>query len=329
METLINPTLETTGSFKFEDSLKGQMTSAHPHMDEEGNLYSYLTEIGFKSYYHIYTAAAGSNERRLIASIPTKEFAYIHSFGMTPNYIIFMEYPLVALPLKFRLLNKPFIEKFNWKEERGTLIHLIHKTTGEVHTIRTDPFFCFHHINAFEEKGEIFFDLITYEDASIINHLYLEKLRASDPFLAAGKLWRFSIPASKDRVDKRQLTDLPVELPRINYSKVNTRPYRYLYAAANLEAGNFLDALVKIEVNSGKEVIWRQEACYPGEPVFVQAPAAESEDEGVILSVVLDAHKKTSFLLILDAGNLQEIARAEVEQHIPFGFHGQFLTSAL
>ena len=208
--------LETKGIFKFDDALKGQMTSAHPHVDEEGNLYSYLTEVGYKSYYHIYRAPAGSLQRELIASIPTKEFAYIHSFGMTHNYVIFMEYPLVALPLKFRFMDKPFIEKFSWKEERGTLIHLVNKTSGEVSTIRTDAFFCFHHINAFEEKGEIIFDLITYEDASIVYHLYLEKLRTRDPFLAAGKLWRFSIPASKDRVDKRQLTDLPVELPRIN-----------------------------------------------------------------------------------------------------------------
>ena len=53
-------------------------------------------------------------------------------------------------------------------------------------------------------------------------------------------------------------------------------------------------------------------------------PEAEHEDDGVLLSVVLDAGAGTSFLLVLDAADLSELARAEVPHHIPFGFHGQF-----
>ncbi len=48
------------------------------------------------------------------------------------------------------------------------------------------------------------------------------------------------------------------------------------------------------------------------------------EDDGVLLSVVLDADAGTSFLLVLDARDLSELARAEAPHHIPFGFHGQF-----
>jgi carotenoid cleavage dioxygenase-like enzyme len=58
--------------------------------------------------------------------------------------------------------------------------------------------------------------------------------------------------------------------------------------------------------------------------VFVAAPEAGDEDEGVLLSVVLDNRTGNSFLLVLDARSLDEMARAEVPHHIPFGFHGQF-----
>jgi carotenoid cleavage dioxygenase-like enzyme len=61
-----------------------------------------------------------------------------------------------------------------------------------------------------------------------------------------------------------------------------------------------------------------------GEPVFVAAPQATHEDDGVILCVVLNANKGTSFLLVLEANSFAEIARAEVPHHIPFGFHGQY-----
>ena len=44
----------------------------------------------------------------------------------------------------------------------------------------------------------------------------------------------------------------------------------------------------------------------------------------MLLSVVLDAEAERSFLLVLDAADLPELARAEVPHHIPFGFHGQF-----
>jgi len=39
---------------------------------------------------------------------------------------------------------------------------------------------------------------------------------------------------------------------------------------------------------------------------------------------VLDASRRTSYLLVLDARDLTEIARASVPHHIPFGFHGLY-----
>jgi carotenoid cleavage dioxygenase-like enzyme len=69
---------------------------------------------------------------------------------------------------------------------------------------------------------------------------------------------------------------------------------------------------------------WSEDDCYPGEPVFVATPDAVKEDDGLILSVVLDATNNKSFLLVLDAVTFLEVARAEVPHPIPFGFHGQY-----
>jgi hypothetical protein len=48
---------------------------------------------------------------------------------------------------------------------------------------------------------------------------------------------------------------------------------------------------------------------------------------GVLLSVVLDAPANNSYLLLLDACDLSEMARATVPQHVPFGFHGAYIRS--
>ena len=47
---------------------------------------------------------------------------------------------------------------------------------------------------------------------------------------------------------------------------------------------------------------------------------------GVLLSVVLDGDRNTSFLLVLGATTFTELARAQAPHVVPFGFHGQYFT---
>ena len=59
--------------------------------------------------------------------------------------------------------------------------------------------------------------------------------------------------------------------------------------------------------------------------MFVARPEADAEDDGVLLSVVFDSSSGRSFLVVLDAADLSELARAEAPHGIPYGFHGQFV----
>jgi carotenoid cleavage dioxygenase-like enzyme len=122
-------------------------------------------------------------------------------------------------------------------------------------------------------------------------------------------------------VRSEPLTDGSLELPRIDYGRRNTRDYAYAYFTG--ADGDWIDSLVKVDVRDGSRSEWREDGCYPGEPVFVREPNAGAEDGGAVLSVVLDANAGRSFLLVLDAGTFEELARAEAPHHIPFGFHGQ------
>jgi beta,beta-carotene 9',10'-dioxygenase len=49
---------------------------------------------------------------------------------------------------------------------------------------------------------------------------------------------------------------------------------------------------------------------------------------GVLLSVVLDAKAAASFLVVLDASNLTELARATAPHVVTFGFNGGFFPRA-
>lgn len=74
---------------------------------------------------------------------------------------------------------------------------------------------------------------------------------------------------------------------------------------------------------------WHEENCYPSEAQFLPKPLkagddkVTEEDAGVLLSIVMDSARSTSFLLVLDAKDLTVLARVELGKLIPISFaHG-------
>lgn len=319
-------TLRTLGPLTDNEKLQGQISTAHPHVDfRRGSSFFYRIELARKSRYHLFDLPARSGRPvRPVGSVSIDEPAYIHSFGMSERYAILVECPLVTTPLKQMLRGRPYIENYVWKPERGTHFWVLSKDDGQlIGHFEAEPFFAFHHVNAFEQGNELIVDLVTYPDAAIIEAFYLDKLRNRSE-ISTGRLRRYRLNPTNRAVDGEWLSNESLEFPRINYQTLNTRPYRYVYGTGNRLPGNFHDQLVKIDVEDGAPTTWAEEGCYPGEPVFVPSPDRSKEDRGIILSVVLDAKKETSFLLVLDAESFEERARAEVLHHIPFGLHGHY-----
>jgi carotenoid cleavage dioxygenase-like enzyme len=305
----------------------GQLSTAHPHADRaSGSMLNYAAKLGPTSSYRFFEVAPGGQRPvtpRVIGSLPVKEPAYMHSFGLTERWLVLAEFPFVVNPLALALSGRPYIENYRWKPERGTRFTLVDRATGEASTgFETDACFAFHHVNAYEEDGEVVVDLCALPDAGVIEDLYLERLREGGS-VARSELTRFRLRLADRSVSRERLCDGGLELPRINYGRCNARPYRYAWGN-DLGASGWFEQIVKVDTADGGRISWSQPDCYPGEPVFAARPGAEQEDGGVLLSVVLDASAGTSFLLVLDAGDLGELARAEVPHHIPFSFHGQF-----
>lgn len=314
-------TLETAG-VAYE--APGLLTTAHPHLDRaSGGMLNYAAKLGPRNRYRFFRVPPGGDKPQVFAELPVKQPAYMHSFGLTERWLVLAEFPLVVNPISIPLSGRPYIENYRWKPERGTKITLIDRQSGEATgPFETDPFFCFHHVNAYEENGSVVVDACTFEDAQIVEDLYLDRLREGKP-VARAELRRFRIDLSSRRVATEQLAE-GLELPRINYGRSNERPYRYVWGID--QKSGWLDRIVKVDVAERRTIEWREDGCSPGEPVFVAAPDGEDEDDGVLLSVVFDARSGRSFMLVLDAADLGELARAETPHHIPYGFHGQFVS---
>ncbi len=301
----------------------GQLSTAHPHMDRSTKgMLNYAAKLGPRSSYRFFLLRPGSSKPELLATKPVREPAYMHSFGLTERWLVLAEFPFVVNPPRLAFSGRPYIENYRWKPELGTRFHLFDRATGKAAgPFEAEARFGFHHVNSYEEDGEVVVDMCTYSDPGIVEDLYLERLRAGKP-IAPAYLERFRISPEAGTVSGERLIEEPIELPRINYGRCNERPYRYAWGVG--AGGGWIDRIVKADVVERRSTTWSEEGCFPGEPVFVAAPDADEEDEGVLLSVVLDGRKGNSFLLVLDARSLDELARAEVPHHIPFGFHGQF-----
>lgn len=118
------------------------------------------------------------------------------------------------------------------------------------------------------------------------------------------------------------------EAPMINYAKNNGKDYRFVYGLnLNFDTPH---SITKMDIHNPLDVIEQsyddsKELRWPAEPVFVPNPNAESEDDGVLVTMVM-SDESNDFLSILDAKDLKELARANMPDGVKgsFTFHGFF-----
>jgi carotenoid cleavage dioxygenase-like enzyme len=324
-------TLATVGVSGWDDSTFGRMTTVHPHLDAaRGEGYNLVTRYGAVSRYVLrrFSTLDPSLASSTLASHRAAQPAYLHSFGMSARYLVIAEFPFVVNPVSLLLWLRPYIENFRWKPQRGTRFHVVERETGRsVGTYETDAFFAFHHVNAFEDGDDLVVDLVGYDDASIIDAFYVSRLEDESNELPLGTLRRFRLPVSGGTrpVVAETLSTTCIELPSFDSSRMSMRAdLRFVYGVGLHDRKGFYDQLVKIDLTDGSTRTWHEPGHFPGEGVFAGRPGRTAEDDGVILSVVLDAGQGTSYLLVLDAATFTEVARAGLPHPVLFGYHGQF-----
>ena len=322
-------TLKTLGVFNYDSKINRHVTTVHPQIDKKsGNNYNITTRFNRISQYRILEIRESQNPG-LVAALPAKEVSYMHSFGMSPDYFIITEFPFMVNPLNILFSGKPFIENYQWKPERGTVFYVINRHTGAlVNKLKTDAFFAFHHVNAFEESGLLYVDIVCYPDAGIINAFYLDRIKENKQVLPVGEFRRYRIDHRTGHIEYEVLGDEGLELPRFDEDGYHMDGrYRYVYGVGvhRDQPQSFYNQLVKLDLLSRSSVAWYEAGSYPGEGIFIGKPGQTAEDEGVLLSVVLNEVRENSFLLVLDAATMKEIGRAEVPHPILFGYHGAYL----
>ncbi|KAI9188370.1 hypothetical protein H9P43_002761 [Blastocladiella emersonii ATCC 22665] len=357
------PAAMPASRFSYTDlhpGLRGELSAAHHQEDPvTGDVYQFLVDPAGTAptlcVFHLRPDLPMGG--RVLATVPLEYASYMHSFSMTKRHLVFIVQPYYLGWFGAKALLAPSLfDALEWDPKRRATFLVIDRASGAVvrQLPAADPLFAFHTINAWDvesryadEPEAIELEVCGYDHPGIVRRMMVDAmcptLRETSAVSAAeagrvalsdlATLRRYLIPLrDEDASAGVRYTQIGpargLELPRFHSGRAGL-PTRFVYGLLNAlqssKAAGWMVGLAKVDTVACEQVEWSALGMHPGEPVFVPRPGATDEDDGVVLSVVLDTQRGTSFLLVLDARLFTEVARAEVPSAVPIGFHGSFL----
>merc|ERR1712088_741983 len=278
--------------------MEGISMSSPDHWRREVNKDSSLqfhmiyNPITMKADFALYRFHSTWEEREVVSKFPIPHMSVIHMFSNTENYAVVALYPVA---MDFWGMPEHHFHPFETlrKLDDPTRFYLINLHDGSViDGFQTDDpalVFSTHHMNAWEEGGEIVFDL------------------ACNPWDAMATY--MDIPRMMNQ-----------SLSNNNY---NGRKNRFAYGWVSIDY--WRQTLVKKDLeDTMNDKMWSQNSHYPGEVFFIPRPGVEAEDDGVLVTVVFDGEQKRSYLLLLDGQTFTEVNRSYLPFKVPFSFHGNW-----
>ncbi|KAJ5759347.1 hypothetical protein N7520_006503 [Penicillium odoratum] len=333
--------------------LGGPLSAAHPRSDPAtGDVFNFNLTPGPTSTYRVFHVSASTGKTSILATFPGTP-AYIHSLNITEDYVV--------LCVWNSHVNVQMLSQGSFKDTimptdptQPATWYVIDRKHGRglVATYESPAFFCFHTVNAFQEQSkedptkiDIVADLVRIDSSNFLDFVLYENMKSSlptakafannrgDDMRTAFSQFRLpNLPSEPNSEILRATMEwssgkaFSPELPTMN-PKFATKKHRYTYATSFRGESTLTDGIVKFDSENQETSLWAHHGQSPGEPIFVANPAGVDEDDGVLLSVVLDGSRNHSYLLCLDARNMTELGRATMKGAVGFGFHGQHVST--
>lgn len=317
----LSPDLERARVHDFDGALSSPMT-AHPKVDPDtGELVFFGYDVFGPPFLRYHTVdRTGALTRTEEIELPRATM--IHDFGVTATRAVFLDLPVIFdLDMAGAGRRLPF----RWLPEAGARVGVMPRTGSGADTrwIGIDPVYVFHVLNAYDEGDAVVMDVVRYDSA--FDTAPGEVIASTSPSLA-----RWTIDPVARRVSEQRLDDLSVEFPRIDDAVAGLH-HRYGYCTSLDVLDTRAPAgLVKYDLlRDAAERFDPGEHRYAGEAIFVRAADGHGEDEGWVLTMVYDATRDASDLVILDATSFSgpPVATVQLPARVPFGFHGSWVPS--
>jgi all-trans-8'-apo-beta-carotenal 15,15'-oxygenase len=338
--------LITLGESRLDSSMES--FTAHPKIESDtGRLIGFSTQLGLQSSQ--LTFYEWNDDWKLLnkKKVNVPGFGFYHDFAITPNYYILFQGPVDFTPWKFLLGLCSAAECMTYRKDRPAQIILIPRNSyAPLKQIYVKSGFVFHFANAFESTGEtVTIDVVRVPDlflggigeASKNNKSVVEQVDYESQ-VPKSCLYRYRIDVSNLRcLEEHIVLDRQVEFPIVHPSRIGKR-HDIVYLGINdgIDQVSPIQGVAKLNLTSGAVETWIPKPFeFAVEPIFIPRSTATNsqenageceEDDGYLITLVLDGKQNSSYYAILDARRVQDgpICTIPLPIAIPHGLHGMW-----
>jgi carotenoid cleavage dioxygenase len=294
--------------------------TAHPKVDPvTGDVHAIAYHWSLPHLEYIVIGSDGVV--RQVEPIEVSDGPMVHDCSITERWMVVYDLPVV-FHLDDAMNGVRF--PYSWSETHGARVGLVPLggRGSDVRWFDVAPCYTFHPLNAHDDGDLVVLDIVRYPKMFDAHRL--------GPDDGAPQLWRWTIDTVTGQAREEQLTDVPLEFPRVD-ERVVGRRHRYGYATeVSRTAGvnGFGGRLVRIDAATGDAVpIDLGPGQRSGEWVMVPRHAGAAEDDGWLLSLVYDPAVDRSDLVVLSATDPSAgpVATVKLPGRVPMGFHGNWI----
>ncbi len=314
-------TLETHGVETFNKTLDSKVM-AHVKIDnttKEMMFFDYGPQPPWLTYGVV--GADGNVKHFTTIELPAPRLP--HDLGITENYSILMDLPLYHSAEALNsgkssiFFNRDMPSRFCILPRLGT--------NNSARWFEAEPCYIYHVINSWEEGDDIILDAsVTINPTPQKDYASkMEKLNAYLRLEASVKRYKFNLKTGT--TTEYWLDDEFTEFPLVNADVIGKKSrFAYLQHFDNSNIMRF-DGLTKFDTQTQQsETYWYGDGVFGSESPFIPSGKTNDEDDGYVISYVTNEKTKKSEALLLNAKNISDepLARIQLPQRVPLGFHG-------
>jgi carotenoid cleavage dioxygenase-like enzyme len=301
--------------------------SAHPKVDDRTGELMFFNYSKHAPYMH-YGVVDRAGQVTNYIPVPLPGPRLPHDMAFSENWSILNCFPMFwdAEALKHDI-HVPRIHE--GVPSRFALIPR-HGKTEEIRWFNAAPTYVLHFLNAYEEGDEVVMDGYfqddpsppPLEDANGYGHM----LAYVDEHSFKPKLhrWRFNLVDGTTREER--LDDRIMEFGMIN-QRMAGRKHRYIYSTTTKPGWFLFNGFVKSDLETGES--WElklEDGRYASEAPFAPRTNAVDEDDGYLVSFIIDENRGTSECILIDCKTFEEgpVCRIALPHKISSGTHSHW-----
>ncbi|MEE4199442.1 carotenoid oxygenase family protein [Erythrobacter sp.] len=305
--------------------------SAHPKVDEATGELMFFNYSKHAPYMH-YGVVDRAGKLVHYTPIPLPGPRLPHDMAITKNFSILNDMPLfwdadlLQRDIHAARLHEGVPTRFALIPRRGR--------ADDIRWFEAAPTYVLHWTNAYEDGEEVVLEGY-FQDKPMPDPLeeageYSHMMAYVDEHSFQSRLhrWRFDLATGETREER--LSDRICEFGTINPDYL-MRANRYVWSTTTRPGWFLFDGYVRHDTKTGEEQVYRlPDGVYASESPMVPRKNASAEDDGYLVTFLIDENTQSSQLAILDASDIAAgpIARAALPHKISSGVHATFVTHA-